>query len=132
MKGFCSLGACGEAARDEKRDVADAGVRGDLNELFRLVGGEVARLLWKDVGVADGEDAETGDSSSVGLLILLLASSSIESIVTSRLAVVVFSASKGEENAGSISCNAETEELEEATEGLIENDGEKISSHSPT
>ncbi len=64
-------------------------------------------------------------------LILLFASSRIESMVTSRGPVVTSSAIGGEENAGAKCCDAEAEGAEEAIGRLLGNDWEKSFSHSP-
>lgn len=71
-------------------------------------------LLVKDVGEAAGDAAETGEINCTDFRILLLASSRIESMVTSLATVVVSSANGREENAGTKFCGAKPENTDEA------------------
>lgn len=112
--------------------MAEAGVLGDLNEGLGSVGETFSGLFVTDVGEAAVEAAEAGEIECVAFIILLFASSRIESMVTSRGPVVVSSAKIGKENAGTKLCDAEAEENEEAIGRLSGYDCEKVFSYSPT
>ena len=80
---------------------------GDLNAAF-ILGGDI--LLWNIGGEGLGEDAIPGEAFGVGVSMVLLASSRMVSMVTSRIEADVSTAKEVDEKAGTNVCDAEHDE----------------------